>query len=457
MYNKMKKRKWHIKPRIIVMLSLLLIIIFVTVFLAFNLFINNYIKFHAESQLNALITMIESHDDKNSKDSHTKLPDVTNQPKNSIGVRGDLFVIDSNYKLVKHDVSDVKELSQIIEALETKNISLDNSEKVFIKTQLGKYYVSFIVDEKIGDEYYIFYVNVSDLRQLLSTINLALALILLLALIISFIVAGRIANSLISPINKISHFANEIGNGNFTQKEYDFSDIELSELAIEMNKTARRLENYDSEQRVFFQNVSHELRTPLMSIRCSAEGMEHGVLDVEKSSKIIISETDKLHEMIDDLLYLSRMDNIFSNYTKEEYDLRETLSSCAESLKSLFEEREIEIIYNFDNNPVVLLCNEKHIARACSNLLSNALRYAQNEITITCKNTPTHVIVSVLDDGKGISEEDLPHIFDRFYKGDDGKHGIGLSIVKAVMLLYDGEIVVDCDGGTKISLIFEIR
>lgn len=92
--------------------------------------------------------------------------------------------------------------------------------------------------------------------------------------------------------------------------------------------------------------------------------------------------------------------------------------------------------------------------RALVNLISNALRYARDTIILRCRQTSGHVEVSVIDDGEGVSPEDMPHIFERFYKGREGRHGIGLSIVKSVVELHGGEITVNCDQGTCFTIVF---
>jgi len=228
-------------------------------------------------------------------------------------------------------------------------------------------------------------------------------------------------------------------------------------MAHTSNQTARQLYNYDSEQKTFFQNVSHELRTPLMSIRGYAEGIEYGLTEPVKSSRIIISEADRLTEMVEDLLFISRIDSLTQNTEMSEGDLRETFTLCAESLHSLADKRNVRFIYEFDDKAVLFIYNEKYMHRALYNLIANAIRYAKSEITLTCKNENGKILVAVSDDGDGISPELRPHVFERFYKGKDGKHGIGLSIVESVVKLHGGEITVSCDGLTSFRIVFNSK
>jgi two-component system, OmpR family, sensor histidine kinase CssS len=222
-----------------------------------------------------------------------------------------------------------------------------------------------------------------------------------------------------------------------------------------MNTAAAQLDSYDREQKTFFQNVSHELRTPLQSIRCSAEGIEHGILEQRQASRIIIAETDRLSDMVEDLLYLSRIDSISLSDERSECDLREIISNCAERQRGVAMERGLKYVFNFAPHPVHFYCVEKHLSRAFSNLISNAIRYAEKVITLTCHQDGKEIIVTVKDDGPGIPEKDLPFIFDRFYSGKGGKHGIGLAIVKTVIEQHYGTIKVKSDTiGSTFTVIF---
>lgn len=170
---------------------------------------------------------------------------------------------------------------------------------------------------------------------------------------------------------------------------------------------------------------------------------------------MIISETDRLGEMVEDLLCLSRIDSISKQLQPVEYDLRELLSNSTERQRNLAAERGLRFAFDFDEEPVMLPCDEKSICRAFSNLIANAIRYASSRITLTCRRAGSRIIIAVVDDGPGIAAEDLPHIFDRFYKGKGGKHGIGLSIVKAVIEQHQGSIAVrSSPGETAFTITF---
>ncbi|MEL7608794.1 MAG: HAMP domain-containing sensor histidine kinase [Bacillota bacterium] len=460
-------RKWHIKPRIFAMLLALLFVVFASVFFAFNAFISGYIRSNVRAQLDDLVVNFGKFEEKPpdrggqgggyafENGYELELPDLNDRQKNRIGANGKVFVVDASYDIKGYGVSeDTDELSRIASLLKEKGVSLSGARYVPVGTDQGEYYVSTAPAEKQPGSFFVFYVDVSGINSLVDTVNLSLAVIVAAGMLICFFIANVIANSVTTPVKKLSKFAVEIGKGNFAKRDFRFQDVEFDELGEAMNQSAEKLDLYDKDQRAFFQNVSHELRTPLMSIRCYAEGVECGLMDPKRSGATIISETDRLSALVEDLLYISRVDSITDQIEKRENDLRETLSLCAESLKSVIDKNGLKIVYEFDEAPVLFPYNEKHMFRAFVNLIANAIRYAQGTIVLACRRADGRIEASVADDGPGILQEDLVHIFERFYKGRDGKHGIGLSIVKSVVELHGGEIKVDCGEGTRFTIVF---
>ena len=100
----------------------------------------------------------------------------------------------------------------------------------------------------------------------------------------------------------------------------------------------------------------------------------------------------------------------------------------------------IAIVPDFPEEPIIVKCDDGQLRRAVTNILSNGLRYARSELRLTCRTDKRHVTIRIQDDGDGIAEEDLPHIFDRFYMGRSGKSGIGLALAKEIVHLHRGTI-----------------
>jgi len=271
-------------------------------------------------------------------------------------------------------------------------------------------------------------------------------LLMVIMLIVAVIVTYFLANSLTRPIEKLEKFALNIGNGDFTPNDFQFQEEELENLNTALNKSVKQLDEYDSEQKAFFQNASHELRTPLMSIKCYAEGISFGIMEPQQASETILSETDKLADLVTDLLYISKIDNITTAYTSAEADLCELLRDSATRQEAVAAKRNISFIYNFSETPIQYNCVSELLSRAIDNLISNAIRYAATEITLSCHKKAHHIEIRVADDGAGITPEALPHVFERFYKGTDGNHGIGLSIVKSIVEQQGGQITAKNSG-----------
>jgi len=258
--------------------------------------------------------------------------------------------------------------------------------------------------------------------------------------IVALIVTYFLANSITRPIEKLSKFALDIGGGNFTLNHFKFNEKELEDLNIALNKSAKQLSIYDNEQKAFFQNASHELRTPLMSIKCYAEGIAFGIMDSVEASETILQETDKLSELVADILYISKLDNITTTLTAEKTNLVELIRDSAARQEAVAEKRHVRFSLDFGQDVVTYECISELFSRVIDNLISNAIRYADSEIVLSCHKKASHIEICVADDGDGIEPELLPHVFERFCKGKNGNHGIGLAIVKSIVAQQGGSV-----------------
>ncbi|NLC40487.1 MAG: cell wall metabolism sensor histidine kinase WalK [Clostridiaceae bacterium] len=238
-------------------------IIFASVFVAFNLFIKSYIRTNVEEQLNGLVQNIDKLDDrpKDEPPGLPHMPDLSDQKRNKIGAQGEVIVLGSDYEIKAYDErgdKDLDQLSQIALNLKEQSVNLADARYVNVNTDDDSYYVSAVEDRKNPGSYYVFYVSVSGLVNLMSTINISMAVIMALAMLICFFMANVIAGSITKPVKVLSDFAEELGKGNFKRKDFAFQDIEFDDLGGAMNLSAEKLEAYDKDQNAFFQNVSHE-------------------------------------------------------------------------------------------------------------------------------------------------------------------------------------------------------
>ena len=201
----------------------------------------------------------------------------------------------------------------------------------------------------------------------------------------------------------------------------------------------RDIEKEAERQQTFFQNASHELKTPLMAIQGYAEGIQAGVMDTGGAADVILEESDRMTELVEELLDISKIDMGRQRLTLSETDIRELLYDGIRAVEPTAA-GGIAIVPDFPEEPVVVSCDDTRLRRAVTNILSNGLRYACSELRLTCRTDKRHVTIRIQDDGDGIAEEDLPHIFDRFYMGRSGKTGIGLALTKEIIHLHKGTI-----------------
>ena len=202
----------------------------------------------------------------------------------------------------------------------------------------------------------------------------------------------------------------------------------------------RDIEKEAERQQTFFQNASHELKTPLMAIQGYAEGIQAGVMDAGGAAEVILEESDRMTELVEELLDISKIDMGRQQLALSEMDVRELLYDSIRAVEPTAVSGGIAIVPDFPEEPVMVSCDDTRLRRAVTNILSNGVRYARSELRLTCRADKRHVTIRIQDDGDGIAEEDLPHIFDRFYMGRSGKSGIGLALTKEIVHLHRGTI-----------------
>jgi len=215
----------------------------------------------------------------------------------------------------------------------------------------------------------------------------------------------------------------------------------------------RDIEKEAERQQTFFQNASHELKTPLMAIQGYAEGIQAGVMDTGSAAEVILAESDRMTELVDELLDISKIDMGRQQLALSEMDVRELLYDSMRAVEPAVSAGGIAIVPDFPEEPVMVSCDDTRLRRAVTNILSNGVRYARSELRLTCCADKRNVTIRIQDDGDGIATEDLPHIFDRFYMGKSGKSGIGLALTREIIHLHKGTIrAYNGDGGA----VFEI-
>lgn len=286
----------------------------------------------------------------------------------------------------------------------------------------------------------VFYTRMDKIAELQQTINLILLIVLLVAALIATLFSSYLSRKISTPLSKLCSHIRNISERQFKRIQIP-ADDEILELVDNINKMTEKLESYDLAQKTFLQNVSHELRTPIMSIRSYAEGIQYGVVESGEAVKIIIDETQRLTQLVENLLYLSRLDSIDEPYNFEILDFHELLHYVAMRMKGIAQKLEKEIRTEIEPKSVKVSGDEEKLTRAITNILDNSIRYAGGKVIITSRIAEQNLIeVIISDDGPGFDTEDLKNLFTRFYKGKKGHFGLGLSITKSIIEKHNGTI-----------------
>ncbi|AOT70674.1 sensor histidine kinase [Geosporobacter ferrireducens] len=287
----------------------------------------------------------------------------------------------------------------------------------------------------------IIYSSLQKVNQLQWGINLVLFAILSISALIIVIFSSILSKKISAPFSSLNQHIRDIAERNFGTKIHIPVDDELQELVNNINVMSEKLETYDQAQKTFLQNVSHEFRTPLMSIQSYAEGILYDVVDHHNAANIIIDETKRMTHLVSDLLYLSRLDTLEENYHFDSLNLNELISSCIERTSGIAMKNNIEIRLDQEDQGIEIYGDEEKLSRAITNILSNCIRYAREEISITTKaGQRNEAEIKISDDGPGFDANDLPNLFERFYKGKKGNFGLGLAISKNVIEKHNGKI-----------------
>lgn len=290
----------------------------------------------------------------------------------------------------------------------------------------------------------IIYSSLQKVNQLQLGINIILFIIFVFSSIIIIIFSSFLSKKISAPLSSLNQHIGSIAERKFGTKidipVYD----EFREVITNFNSMANKLETHDRAQKTFLQNASHEFRTPLMSIQSYAEGIKYDVIDGNTAANIIISEANRMTHLVEDLLYLSRLDAIEENYNYTLIDFAELLNNCIERINGIAISSNIIILTNNNKEIIKVYGDEEKLSRAVINIVSNCIRYATSIVEIhIMRIEASRINLTICDDGPGFDINDLPHIFDRFYKGKKGNFGLGLAISKNIIERHNGKITAE--------------
>ncbi len=279
----------------------------------------------------------------------------------------------------------------------------------------------------------ILYCPIQDTAYILSRVSSLLFIIMVGISIVAIIVIWVVSGSISGPVRRLCAAARQIGEKKFSHVETGTNVKELVELEEEINDMQDKLDEADKAEKTFFANASHELRTPLMSISGYAQGIQTGVFDdPAEAAGIIIEESSRLTEVVDGILTLTRMDQAQYDVIPVEVDIREFIEERFDSLNGLTYSGKIKLEL-LPGEDFEIITDAQLLERAFTNVVSNCIRYAKSRVDISAGERDGYAYIMVKDDGPGLKDDEIEHLFDRFYKGEKGNHGLGLAIARSCL------------------------
>lgn len=293
-----------------------------------------------------------------------------------------------------------------------------------------------------------------------------LELISVVSMAITAIVVFFLAGVIFRPLNDLKYTINKVTQGNFKEKVHVYSNDEFKEVAEAFNMMISKLEEVDNQRKDFVANVSHELRTPLTSIKILSESLiNQDTFDQDIYKEFLIdidSEVDRLNNIISDLLVLVNLDKEKLVLDKKITYINYLLEKTIFRMKVIAKQKDIDLNLKL-NEKIQIKIDEDKIQQAIINIIDNAIKYTDIKGTIEVElyKKDKYAIIKISDNGSGIPEESLEHIFERFYRVDKarsrntGGTGLGLSIAWEIIAYHGG--IIDVESQLGIGTDFYIK
>lgn len=280
--------------------------------------------------------------------------------------------------------------------------------------------------------------------RIIWTILVSLGVTLLLCTLIS----DRFARSLSQPIERMRSFAMRVGNGHFGDRLAISQSNELDQLAIDLNRMSERLASLDEERRVFLAKVSHELRTPVSNVQVTVEALEAGAVEEtelrDRFFKTIRDETKRLSGLIHDLLDLGRLEAGVTQLERQYISLRGIINRAVSAMEPRMQAKQL--VARLEVADLRFVADPERLLQALLNVLDNAIKHSEpgSEVFISGYQKKRSVVIQIRDQGEGISQNDLPRIFEQFYTTRSSRKesgtGLGLAIAKRIVEAQGGSI-----------------
>lgn len=389
--------------------------------------------------------------------------------------RAEIFVFDNEGALVAQSNNDyevrqnfLSETARATMRNDADNYSISTVEGFFNINHFNSYYVL----NTDGNNIYVL-VSMSNYTSLafnrdIVIVTLTVALWVFLAAMIALYVISRRTTE---PLNEVISAAKSYSKGRFDQKIEVWGYDEVAELAIAINDMAASLKKIDEERNAFIGNVSHDLRTPMTTISGFVDGILDGTIPPEKHEyylNIISQEVRRLSRLVNTLLEVSRMES-GTDLKPSDFNLSETARTVLISLESKISNKNIDIEFDTGEDDIFVNADKDSIHRVIFNLMDNAVKFTPekgkisiNISSISDGRKKRKAKFVIRNSGEGIPKEELPHVFDRFYKTDRSRGldksgtGLGLYIAKSSVMNHGEELTVNSVQGEYTEFEFTL-
>lgn len=297
------------------------------------------------------------------------------------------------------------------------------------------------------------------LEPINKTVNIMktqLLYISIILLIITISIGAFIARVLLKPIERLNHAVNQIAMGNMEERVEVTTRDEIGELSHNFNEMAEKLNRVELLRKELVSNVSHDLRTPLGLIKGYAEMIRDIHADnpekIDEDLNIIIEESDRLSEMVNEILDSSQFKSGYIELKREVFNLAALMDASFEKYKIKALEKEIGLSLSLENQNINVNADPIRLQQVLDNLIANSISFTETggKVDLKVYEKDNKIRVEINDNGIGMDSEELKHIWDRFYKGEKNKDsatnsGIGLSIVKNILTAHAFEFGVNSE------------
>jgi signal transduction histidine kinase len=299
--------------------------------------------------------------------------------------------------------------------------------------------------------------TLKDDEELIRSYRYIFLITIAVMIIIGSMLGWFVTRRAMSGVLRVTKAAKTIGQGHFSFRvPLGHEGVEIQNMVEAFNDMAVKIELLMKELKDVTNNIAHDLRSPLTRIRGIVETTMNGKQEIDEYrdiAGIVIEECDRLIVMINTMLEIAEMDQGIATYSNTPVDVVGIVKDAFELFTPVAEDKDISIEVEFPSDTLLLLGDAKRLQRVIANLLDNAIKYTSTggKINIKVAYRDTYAELAIIDTGIGIAQEDLPHIFNRFYRGDRSRtssgNGLGLSLVQAIVKAHYGSVDVRSQPG----------